>query len=67
MTVKKAGNVTKALKLLDLTGSNAKAMEKLLKEHALANTSQRAGLIDKMENFAKEEQIKAALKNAGLS
>lgn len=66
VTVKKAGNITKALKLLGLTGANATAMDKLLKEYAVGNPTQKKATLAKMEKIAKAEQIKAALKASGL-
>lgn len=66
LTVKKAGSIAKALKLLGLKGATATAMEKLLKEYALGNPTQKKATLAKMEKIAKGEQIKAALKGSGL-
>jgi hypothetical protein len=64
--VKKAGNIKKALTLLGVTGPNAVAMEKLLKEYAVGTPAEKLAVKAKMAKIAKAEQITLALKNAGL-
>jgi hypothetical protein len=64
--VKKAGNVTKALKLLGVTGAQATTMTTLLKEYAVGTESERKATLAKMEKIAKHDQLIATLKSSGL-
>lgn len=66
LALKKAGNITKALKLLGITGPNAKAMETLLKTYAVGDADDKRTALEKMNKLAKAEVVKAALKSSGL-
>jgi len=67
LAVKKAGNITKALKLLGLTGSSLTTMTTLMKEYAMDTTdAEKKATLAKMEKISKHDQIVAALKSSGL-
>ena len=66
LAVKKAGNVTKALKQLGITGAPLTSMTTLMKAYAVGNAAEKKAAMEKMEKIAKHEQLVAALKSAGL-
>jgi hypothetical protein len=69
--IRATGDATKALKLLGVSGSQAKEMARLIVEYSKAQSKpHRATLIDKMgvvaKGIAQQDQIVAALKSANL-
>ena len=66
LAVKKAGNVTKALKQFGITGSQLTAMTTLMKEYAVGSAAEKKTTLAKMEKIAKHDQLVAVLKSAGL-
>jgi hypothetical protein len=67
LAVKKAGNITKALKLLGMTGTQLTTMTTLMKEFATDTTdTEKHATLAKMEKIAKHDQLLAVLKSSGL-